>query len=154
MKNLYFYCIALLIATAANAQTAAEKALVGKWNITSVGIEGNTVELDTGKIVFTDEALKEAKEAGVDIEDAKRDFKALGQSYKNINLSLNANGTLQMKLQNHMLNDETYTITEKDGRHYIVGQKSGETEYTLVDGVLLMMVNKGGDMMHLYFKKE
>ncbi|KGO92921.1 hypothetical protein [Flavobacterium subsaxonicum] len=154
MKKIYFSFIAFLILTAASAQTAAQKALVGTWNITSIGMEGNTIDLSTYKVTFTDETLKQAKKENINIKEAEANFKALGLSYKNISLSLNADSTMQMKIQNTIVNDDTYKIVDKDGKHYIFGGNGAETEYILQDNVLTLMLNKGGDIIHMYFKKE
>ncbi|MES2487236.1 MAG: hypothetical protein V4581_14970 [Bacteroidota bacterium] len=153
MKKLHITFVALFMLVAVQAQTAAEKAVLGKWNIASVTTDGVTFDMNTGDMTFSDEVVKEIKAEGVSLEGAKKMLKPQMSEYKDMSLTINANGTMKMFIFKTTF-DDTYKLVEKDGKKWFIGGGGAETEYILTDNMLVLMVNKRDTIIQMSFKKE
>lgn len=151
MKRLILL-LAVLFAGVSNAQIT-EKDLVGEWKIARMIFDDGTIDIEAGKVDFPEAELQEFKENGTTPKDeADRVLEMMSDSAVEF---LPGKRLIFIAIPFAQMDEQTYTLTVKDGATFIViGEIARESKLTLKGGYLTFTTtNSDGTEGMIEFKK-
>lgn len=149
INKLLTLCLLLIFYTA-QAQSVTEKALLGKWQVKMVSLNGSGIDFGHDSVFISDELKKEldAEQTGAYIEQL---YQALNQ-YHDMSVTF-TKGKIEVFIDGNTVSDN-YSIIDKDGVAYLNDGTTQDTIITLPDGDMQWHnIGEGYDMI-IRFKKQ